>query len=319
MANDTKELLEEDFTNQAQATTKADVDAQDSRTRLWQSLNYSYGRQREQSDEAYQKAISQSNRAMLQRGMQRSSYGAQVNANLMDDQIKAKNDIAAAQIADYQNRIGQIEEQEAEAERWQKQFDEGQRQFNENLAFQQSEAERSQSNFEVQQAFAEKQWATQVDQWKQEFAYNKKSNDQKIAYDYLMQMISNGKTPSSSLISRAGLKSSDVKKMVAKASGSNGVVTWRQSADAAAKKLGFTGRNDPKYQEYLKNGGKNNTNTKKASDKGLNNLLSGTTTKTTSGNQSGSNGAVTAAGYTTNAQTQIKTPEELAKALVGKN
>lgn len=264
---DTKKLLEENFTDQPIATTKEDVDAQDSRTRLWQSLNYSYGRQLEQSNDAYQKAISQSNRAILQRGMQRSSYGAQVNANLMNDQVKAQNDIAAAQIADYQNRLGQIEQQEAEAERWQKQFDEGQRQFNENLAFQQSEAQRAQSNFEIQQAFAEQQWADQQEQWKQEFEYNKKSNDQKIAYDYLMNMISNGKTPSSDLIKRAGLSSSDVKKMVAKASGSNGVVTWRQTADAAAKKLGFTGRNDPKYIAYLN--GQGNTKSKKASDSSL--------------------------------------------------
>lgn len=316
MANDeTKKLLEEDFTNQAQATTKADVDAQDARTRLWQSLNYSYGRQKEQSDEAYRKAISQSDRSMLQRGMQRSSYGAQVQANLMNDQIKAQNDIDSAFIADYQNRISQIEQQEAEAERWQKEFDEGQRQFNENLSFQQSEAQRAQSNFEVQQAFAEKQWETQVDQWKQEFNYNKKSNDQKIAYDYLMQMISNGKTPSSSLIKRAGLSSSDVKKMTKSANSSNGVVTWRQSADAAAKKLGFTGRNDPRYIAYLQNGNQKSTKTKK-SDTGFDNLFEGTTSgNNTTGNSNGSSmPTLTPA----NGQTVNKTPAELAKKLFGK-
>ena len=31
--------LDEDFTNQAQAESQADVDAQDARTRLWQSMN----------------------------------------------------------------------------------------------------------------------------------------------------------------------------------------------------------------------------------------------------------------------------------------
>ena len=44
-------------TKEKKPLTKEEVDQQDSKTRLWQSLDESYGRQREQSDEAYDKAI----------------------------------------------------------------------------------------------------------------------------------------------------------------------------------------------------------------------------------------------------------------------
>ena len=216
----TKKTLEEDFTNQPLATTAEDVNGQDSRTRLWQSLGYTYGRQKEQSDQSYQRAISQSDNAMLQRGMQRSSYGAQVRANLMDQQVKAQNDIDAAQIADYQNRISQLEQQEAEE------------------AFQ-----------------------------REQFEYQKMSDAQKLAYNFAMTMISNGKMPDDATLEKAGLSKADVQKMVgksSKSSGSAGTVTWRQAADKAAKDLGlgFTGRNDPAYIAYLNKQNKNgNDNT----------------------------------------------------------
>ena len=48
--SNTKNTTAIDYTNQPQATTQADVDAQDSRTRLWHSLNYSYGNQIRESD-----------------------------------------------------------------------------------------------------------------------------------------------------------------------------------------------------------------------------------------------------------------------------
>ena len=218
----TKKTLEEDFTNQPLATTAEDVNGQDSRTRLWQSLGYTYGRQKEQSDQSYQRAISQSDNAMLQRGMQRSSYGAQVRANLMDQQVKAQNDIDAAQIADYQNRISQLEQQEAEE------------------AFQ-----------------------------REQFEYQKMSDAQKLAYNFAMTMISNGKMPDDATLEKAGLSKADVQKMVgksSKSSGSAGTVTWRQTADAAAKAAGYSGRNDPAYLASLQNPSGNNNNPKTALD-----------------------------------------------------
>lgn len=120
MAN--PKLTVDDFTNQPQAMTAEDVNNQDARTRLWQSLNYSYGQQRKQSDEQYAKAQAQSWQQAFARGMQRSSYASAVAANLAKQGIDANNNIYAAQIADYQNRLGQLEQQEKEDERWERQF-----------------------------------------------------------------------------------------------------------------------------------------------------------------------------------------------------
>lgn len=340
MATTTKKRLEEeiDYTNQPQATTQADVDAQDSRTRLWQSLNYSYGNQIKKSNEDYANAISQADRQALSRGMGRSSYNNQTLANLRNKQAEAANDIRSAQIADYQNRVGQIEQQEAENERWerqfaetqkqnewqrafqeseaartqgnweqeyaanradtawnqnfqtsqfnyqqqrdtvadqqwQKQYDEQLRQFNENmayqreranvsdaqwqkeydeklrqfneqmaqeesqfkanLAFQQSEAQRQQSNWEKdyaagrsdtawQQSFSEKQWQAQQDQWKQEFDYNKKTTEQKLAYETAVTILGNGGDPSDALLKQAGLSRADANAMKKKVSSGGG-------------------------------------------------------------------------------------------------
>ena len=114
----TKKQLEDEFTKAAKAQTAADVNAQDSRTRLWQSLDYTYGKQLEESDKAYDKAIAQTDRTAMGRGMGRSSYNSQIMANMQNEKVNAANDIRSAQIADYQNRISEIENQEKEDERW---------------------------------------------------------------------------------------------------------------------------------------------------------------------------------------------------------
>ena len=107
----TKKLTVDDFTTQPQALTAEDVNGQDARTRLWQYLDYTYGQQRKQSEEQYTKAQSQSWQQALARGMQRSSHAAAVAANLAKQGIDANNNIYAAQIADYQNRLNQLEQQ----------------------------------------------------------------------------------------------------------------------------------------------------------------------------------------------------------------
>ena len=223
------------------AQTKEEADEMSVRDRLWDSMNFSYNQKLNNSNAAYDKAISQNDRAMLSRGMQRSSYGAQTRTGLMNQKIDAANAIESEKIADYENRLYQIERDEIEDAFKNKQFDEGVRQYNESLAFQQSEAQRAQQNFEVQQAFQEKQWAAQQDQWKQEFNYTKKSDDQKLAYNYVVQIVAQGKTPSSDLLKRAGLSKSDAKKM-----------------QTTAKNSGYYG--------YSKKNANSNTNTKTPKD-----------------------------------------------------
>ena len=167
MAN-TKKVLEEDFTKAPQAQTAEDVNNQDARTRLWQSLNTTYTNQMEESDKAYDKSISQQNNAMLARGMGRSSYAAQISANMYNDKNTARNKLGQALIADYQNRIGEIEAQEKEDERWQQQFD--------------YQKERDtvadtqwQKQFEYQQGrdtVADQQWQKQYDEQLRQFNEN---------------------------------------------------------------------------------------------------------------------------------------------------
>ena len=196
----TKKLTIDDFTQQPQAKTAQDVNGQDARTRLWQSLDYAYGDQRRKSDQQYAQAVAQADRQALGRGMQRSSYNAQTLANLRQKGIEANNDITSAQIADYQNRLGQIEQQEKEDERWERQFAEQQRQYNEgmdlnreqfaeqkantawNQNFQQTQADQSQANWQSQfnagredAAQAQQNWQTSFDASRQDAAQSQQN------------------------------------------------------------------------------------------------------------------------------------------------
>ena len=116
------------------AKTKNDVEQMKSSDRLWDSLNHTYGLQREEIGRNYDKAYSQADRQALSRGMQRSSFNAQNLANINEQRNRALDQNYSSQIADYENRLNQQEQQDLENERWEKQFNEGVRQFNENLA-----------------------------------------------------------------------------------------------------------------------------------------------------------------------------------------
>lgn len=116
------------------AKTKNDVEQMKSSDRLWDSLNHTYGLQREEIGRNYDKAYSQADRQALSRGMQRSSYNAANLANINQQRNTALDQNYQNQIADYENRLNQQEQQDLENERWEKQFNEGVRQFNENLA-----------------------------------------------------------------------------------------------------------------------------------------------------------------------------------------
>ena len=102
--------------------TQEELDAMTPEQRAWASLDYTYGLQREDSAREYARAVSQSNNQMLGRGMQRSSYGAQVAANLQQKGLEARNQITGQQNAAYSNQRYQIE-RDAEADRqWQAQY-----------------------------------------------------------------------------------------------------------------------------------------------------------------------------------------------------
>ena len=132
------------------ARTQQDVDNMSKKDRLWDSLNYSYGKKRESSEREYDRAYSQADRQALSRGMQRSSYNAQNLANINQRKIEASNDIWDTQIADYENRLGALEQQEAEADRWERQFAASREDAAWNKDFQQKQADINQSNFQLQ-------------------------------------------------------------------------------------------------------------------------------------------------------------------------
>ena len=157
-----------DPTNQKQAQTVDDVNAQDARTRLWQSLNYTYGKQREESDKQFAQAYSQADRQALSRGMQRSSYNAQTLANLQQKGIEANNNIYAAQIADYQNRIGDIEQKELENERWEREFAANREDAAWNKEFQTGQFEYQ----KTRDTIADQQWQKQYDEQLRQFNEN---------------------------------------------------------------------------------------------------------------------------------------------------
>lgn len=253
MANTTKKTLEEDFTNQPQATTKDEVDAQDSRTRLWQSFQYPYQKQMEDSDRQYDKAVSQANNQALTRGMQRSSYNNQVVGNLLNQKINARNDLGKSLISEYQRALNTQEEAEAN-----RAFQTAEREAQQAWQAEQNalNREQEQSQFEIKQAFSEKQWADQQEQWREEFGYQQKSDDQKLAYNYVMAMIEKGKTPSDDLLARAGLSNADYTTMTAQASG--GTPYWAslkfnsENDYAEARHMGLTRDSNTYYA--LKNG-----------------------------------------------------------------
>ena len=146
------------------AKNRDDVENMSARDRLWDSLSNAYGNKTRKSNEEFAKAYSKADRQLVGRGMQRSSYGAQTLANIDKQRIDAANDIESELIADYENRLSQLDQQEAEAERWERQFAESQRQYDTTMEYNKERA------------------ATQDQQWQTSFDYNKEQADR--AYDY---------------------------------------------------------------------------------------------------------------------------------------
>ena len=158
-------------TKTTKAKTKQEVEDMTSADRLYDSLSYAYGQKRKQSDEAYDQAISQTDRQLQSRGMGRSSYGAQTLANMQNKKIEAGNDIENQMIADYENRLSQQEQLDAENERWERQFAATQEQNAWQREFQQKQADISQQNTERQFGMQEQQFAAGREDaaWSKEF------------------------------------------------------------------------------------------------------------------------------------------------------
>ena len=153
------------------ARNKQDVDKMDRSQRLYDSLNYSYDKKGEKLSKQYDQAKSSADNQLLSRGMQRSSYGMQTLANIDKQKLDALDDNYNTMIADYENRLMDLEQQDIANEQWERQFAEGQRQYDTNLAFQQKEADRAQQNTVWNQNFqqAEADRAQANTAWQQGF------------------------------------------------------------------------------------------------------------------------------------------------------
>lgn len=161
------------------AKTKKDVDEMSAKDRLYDSLSYSYGKKGEKISKEYDKAYSQADRQLLSRGMQRSSYGAQTLANVNQQRIDALNDNESALIADYENRLGDIEAREQEQANWQAQFDASREDAAWNKEYQTNQfnwqKEQADRNYNYQvgrDAVADQQWNKQFEANRADTAWN---------------------------------------------------------------------------------------------------------------------------------------------------
>ena len=230
------------------ARTKQDVDNMTKQDRLWDSLSHDYGKQREESDRSFDKAYSQADRQALSRGMQRSSYNAQNLANINNQKIKAQNNIWDAQIADYENRLNQQEQQDLEADRWERSFAEQQKQNEWSRNFQQQQADTQNNQWQMsfnagredaafnkgmqekqfeanqaqntwQQNFQQSQADLAAQQWEKSFAQGNDTAERQLAASYVSSIVANGGIPSDELLARAGLSRADAEAMRKKSTG----------------------------------------------------------------------------------------------------
>lgn len=224
------------------AQTKKDVDEMSKADRLWDSLSYSYGQQIDKSNKAYDKSISQQDRALLGRGMQRSSYGMNTLSGLQNQKINAANDIESQKIADYENRLYQLEKDEDEKAYRDKAFEEQVRQYNEGMQFQKDEAARAQGNadreFEANRAdtswnqayqqaafdYQKEQDAFQNALAQSQFDFSKASTEMQYYYNFVVAAAANGKDVSDDLLAKVGISREDYNAMktAAKSGGGGG-------------------------------------------------------------------------------------------------
>jgi hypothetical protein len=145
------------------AETYKDVEGQSARQRLEDFFKYQEDKQVNQSNAGFDKGMSETERGLVQRGMQRSSYGRQVVGNLARQKVLAANDIRQALLSDYGNRLYQIERDETADRQWQMQFDESRRQLDEQMAWNREQAATQAAQWQNQFDAANSQWQWEAD------------------------------------------------------------------------------------------------------------------------------------------------------------
>jgi hypothetical protein len=114
-----------------------------------------------------------------------------------------------------------------------------QSQFEANLSYQRERDAQSQQNWAIEQAFREQQAEVQQAQWREQFDYGTKTDDQKIAYNYVAQAAANGGDVSDELLARAGLSRADYNAMKSDVQATSG------SGSSGSRRSGNPGNSDP--------------------------------------------------------------------------
>ena len=170
-----------------QRQAEAAARLEESKNNLWESLSYTYGKKMDKSDASYDQSISKTDRGLLSKGMQRSTYGAQTLANMEEAKIAAQGDIYDALIADYHDRVTQLVKDERQFEQTERQLAENRRQFDTNMLYQQNRAAAQDEQWERQFDFNRERAAVQDTQWERQFSEGQRQFDLNLEATYAAQ------------------------------------------------------------------------------------------------------------------------------------
>lgn len=154
-------------------------------------IQRSYQQQIEDSERSYRQAYTQADREALRRGMQRSSYTAQVLAGVNREGARAADRIREAGASAEGNLDAQIAQSQTQLAEQLAGYDINQAQ-DVMSRYNELQSEEYDRNREYQQ-----------------FAESIRQSDQQIAYNYVSQILAAGKDPSDDLLARAGLSRQD--------------------------------------------------------------------------------------------------------------
>lgn len=105
--------------DQISAKNREEVEAQTAPDQMWESMSNQYDQQAKQIQQAYDRTYSQADNQLLSRGMGRSSYGANVLANIGKQGVDAQTENHNNLIAAYQNWLANYNTQQEQFQ-WQK-------------------------------------------------------------------------------------------------------------------------------------------------------------------------------------------------------
>ena len=133
--------------------TNDEIAKMNRRERLKYDTDLQLAENLEDSDKGFAQTYSQADRTMLAKGLQRSSYGAASLGNVLKQREEARNKLRTDASALYAQGLTQIEQEEAEQARWQREYELQQEQLRlqqEQQALARQQAEWAQANWQAE-------------------------------------------------------------------------------------------------------------------------------------------------------------------------